>query len=252
MLEGKSLIVTGAGRGIGYSAAHVFAGYGAKLVVADIDEEAAKKAAAEIRDKGGEALGIGVDVTDETDVATMVETAVRNFGRLDGAFNNAGLGMNNKSLMDLSVDEWTSVFSVNVTGVFLCVKHQMRSMRDAGTGGSIVNAASGVALKGQANAGEYVASKHAVLGITRTAAIEGGPLGIRVNALCPGLVVTPLVKQLMDDPVFAPTVDDLLKMHRLGRFGKPEEIGEAAAWLISDRSGFITGAPISIDGGALA
>ncbi len=248
MLDGKKILITGAGSGIGRASAIAFARWGAHVAVCDLHPDGGEATVEEITAAGGVAAFCKVDVSNEADVERMVGSTVDRFGRLDGAFNNAGIGMRNKSVMDLTEADWRAVLDVNLTGVFFCIKHEMRAMRETG-GGSIVNAASAAGLRGQINAGDYVTSKHGVIGLTRTAAIEGGQIGIRVNALCPGLTMTPLTEELMRDPVYAPTVDELLKRHVIGRFGMPDDIANAAGWLLSDMSSWITGTPLSVDGG---
>jgi NAD(P)-dependent dehydrogenase (short-subunit alcohol dehydrogenase family) len=248
MLEGKAIIVTGAGSGIGRASAKQFAAFGAKVVVNDVNTAAGEAVVAEVKAQGGTACYHGADVARERDVEDLVAYAVRQYGKLDGAFNNAGIGMSNKSLADLTEEEFRHVHDVNVVGMFLCLKHEMRAMKETG-GGAIVNAGSAAGILGMINAGEYVASKHAIHGLTRSAALEGALIGVRVNATAPGVVITPLTEELFKNPVFAPAVDRLLTRHPIGRFGEPIDVANAAAWLLSDLSSWVTGSVLSVDGG---
>jgi NAD(P)-dependent dehydrogenase (short-subunit alcohol dehydrogenase family) len=179
----------------------------------------------------------------------MVAFAVSTYGRLDGAFNNAGIEMRNKPVHELTGDDFRSVIDVDLTGVFYCIKHEFLAMKQTG-GGSIANTASSSGLRGQANSADYVAAKHGVVGLTKAAAADGGPLGIRVNAVCPGLIMTPMAKdRLMNDPVFSQALDGLRQRHLIGRFGETSEVANLAMWLLSDQSSFVTGAPMLVDGG---
>ncbi len=184
MLKDKTIIVTGAGSGIGRTSAEVFSGAGANVVVADLNEQSAAETVDKIVAAGGRAVARRCDVASESDVAAMVAFAVERYGRLDGAFNNAGIEMHNKPVYELTAADWQAVMNVDLTGVFYCVKHEFLAMRANGRG-SIVNAASTSGLRGHINSSEYVAAKHGVVGLSKAAAIDGGQLGIRVNAVCP-------------------------------------------------------------------
>lgn len=248
MLQGKSIMITGAGSGIGQTCAEVFAANGARVVVADRDEQSGQAVAAAIRDAGGEARFRQCDVTDEASVASAVAFTVETYGRLDGAMNNAGIEMRSKPIHELTAEDIDAVLGVDLVGVFYCVKHEVLAMKE--NGGSIVNTASAAGVRGQINASDYVAAKHGVVGLTKAAACDLGPLGIRINAICPGLVMTPMAKKLMnDDPVFATAVDGLRSRHHIGRFAETYEIANAAMFLLSDMSSFMTGAPMLVDGG---
>ena len=249
MLDGKNIVITGAGSGIGATCAGIFADNGARVVVADRDSHSGEEVAASIRDSGGEASFQPCDVTDEASVAEMVGFAVRKYGRLDGAMNNAGIEMRNKPIHELTAADIDAVLGVDLVGIFYCMKHQFLAMKESG-GGSIVNTASAAGVRGQVNASDYVAAKHGVVGLTRAGACDGGPLGIRVNAICPGLIMTPMAKdRLMNDPVFSQALDGLRQRHVIGRFGETHEVANAAMFLLSDLSSFITGSPMLVDGG---
>jgi NAD(P)-dependent dehydrogenase (short-subunit alcohol dehydrogenase family) len=249
MLSGKNIVITGAGSGIGEACARVFAANGARVVIADRDEDSGEAVAASIRDGGGEACFQPCDVTDEASVAEMIRFAVQRYGPLDGAMNNAGIEMRNKPIHELTAADIDAVLGVDLVGVFYCMKHEFLAMKESG-GGSIVNTASAAGVRGQVNASDYVAAKHGVVGLTRAGACDGGPLGIRVNAICPGLIMTPMARdRLMNDPVFSQALDGLLQRHVIGRFGETEEIANAAMFLLSDLSSFMTGSPMLVDGG---
>ena len=249
MVKDKVLIVTGAGSGIGLTTAHVLAGAGAKVVAADINIGAAQNVVNEIRDAGGEAAAVEVYVADEASVAAMVAFAVDTYGRLDGAHNNAGIEMVNKPIHELTAAEWQRCLDVDLTGVFYCMKHEFLAMKDSG-GGSIVNTSSGAGIRGQVNAADYVAAKHGVQGLTKSAATEGGAFGIRVNSVNPGLIMTPMARdRLMNDPVFSQALDYIRSRHHIGRFGETVEVANAVMWLLSDYSSFVTGSPLLVDGG---
>jgi NAD(P)-dependent dehydrogenase (short-subunit alcohol dehydrogenase family) len=249
MLRGKNIIVTGAGSGIGRKSAEVFARAGAQVVVADLNEPAAAETAASIRSANGAAVAYRCNVAVEDEVAAMVAFTIARYGRLDGAFNNAGIEMHNKPVHELTAADWRAVIDVDLTGVFFCIKHEFLAMRTQGRG-SIVNAASTSGLRGHVNSSEYVAAKHGVVGLSKAAAIDGGALGIRVNAVCPGLILTPMVQdRLMSDPVFSNALEDLRKRHIIGRFGETDEVANAVMWLLSDLSSFTTGTAMIVDGG---
>ena len=224
MLDGKSLLVTGGGNGIGRAAALIFAREGARLVVADFDPEAAATTVGQINAAGGQAISIGGDVTKSADVAAMTTAAVASFGRLDGAFNNAGVAPHQVGSLLRKTHEWSEqsfarMIEVNLTSVWLCMKHEIGHMLASG-GGAIVNTASIAGLIGLANATAYVAAKHGVIGLTKTAAMEYAEQGIRVNAVCPGFIETRMTKLAV-----ARRGDQLKANTPLGRLGQPEEIG---------------------------
>jgi NAD(P)-dependent dehydrogenase (short-subunit alcohol dehydrogenase family) len=251
LLADKAIIVTGGASGIGRATCVILAQAGATVLVADWDEKGASETARSINDAGGTAKYLKVNVADEASVAAMVDFAVASFGRLNGAFNNAGIGMHNKSVDDLSLSEWNRVIGVNLTGVFLCMKHEIAAMQKTG-GGAIVNTASGAAITGIPFAIDYVATKHAVLGATRAASCEAGLNKVRVNAVMPGLIRTPMTDDLIKSEVFRPHYDAALARHSVGRFGEPEDVGYAVKWLLSDEAAFVNGAGIAVDGGFTA
>ncbi|MBB6123009.1 SDR family NAD(P)-dependent oxidoreductase [Sphingobium subterraneum] len=242
----RVIIVTGGTGGMGKATALLCAQRGAKVVIADLNEKAGAEIAAEIQASGGKAAFIRTDVTSEDEVVAMVDFAISTFGGLHGAFNNAGLETGIAPLHEYPLDKWEKGVAVNLTGVFLCVKHQLRHMLNNG-GGSIVNTSSVSGVTGFPDMVEYVASKHGVVGITRAAAAEVSGKGIRVNVLVPGATETPMFLKLIDGN------DDVRNFvaakHPIGRVAKPSEMAEAAAWLLSDASSFVTGASINVDGG---
>jgi 2-dehydro-3-deoxy-L-rhamnonate dehydrogenase (NAD+) len=243
-LEDKVVLVTGAGSGIGEACAHRAAAGGARVAVVDIARDAAERVASEI---GGDARAIEADVADEGSVAAMVATVVEQFGRLDGAINNAGVGGAHFAVGDYTLDDWRRVMRVNLDGVFLCVREEIRAMRKTG-GGSIVNMASVLAAAGYPEQVAYVTSKHALVGLTRVAALDHAADGIRVNAVGPAFILTPLVQQTMTPEAIAAVAP----MHALGRWGQPDEVAEMTAWLLSDAASFATATFYPLDGGLLA
>ena len=251
ILEGKSVLVTGAGGGIGAAASLVLGEAGAKLILSDVAEDQGEQAAAAVRDAGGEAVFVKADLASEQDIASLVASAVETYGRLDGAFNNAGVEQRNKPLDALSLEEWELAIRIDLTAVFLCIKHQVPALLKSG-GGAIVNTASSLGQVGLAGAGEYVAAKHGVIGLTRAAGADFGPQGIRVNAILPGITRTPMIARLSEDPQLSAIFDKLRSRHSMGRFGEPDEIGEAVKWMLSDEASFVNGAAIAVDGGYLS
>ncbi len=250
-LEGKTIIVTGAGSGIGRESAVVIAQAGANVIVSDIAADGAQSTVDAIHSIGGVATCVVANLAVEAEVQVLVETAVKTYGRLDGAFNNAGIGQAGKLLHELSTDEWQRALLIDLTSVFWCIKYQVIAMLET-DGGSIVNTASSLGQVAIPNASEYVAAKHGVIGLTRAAAADYGAKGVRVNSVLPGIINTPLVQELAGDPRFATFLEKLKDRHPIGRFGKPGEIGEAARWLLSDSASFVNGASIAVDGGYLA
>lgn len=248
LLEGKSIVVTGGASGIGRAAALACAREGASIVVADIDAAGAESVANTIRESGGRALSLTCDVTSSADVSALFTRAAAEVG-VDGAFLNAGIEGRVTSLVDYDEQTFRRVLDVNVLGVWNCLRSVVPAMTARGHG-SIVCTSSIAGLVGAGAFSAYVASKHAVLGLMKTAAIETAKSGIRVNAICPGVIETPMLDRLAQ--ARDGLVDALLGMKPMGRLGSAEEVAEGAVWLLSDRSSFVTGHSLVIDGGYVA
>jgi NAD(P)-dependent dehydrogenase (short-subunit alcohol dehydrogenase family) len=249
IVDGKVTLVTGAASGIGRAAALAFAREGARLVLSDRDAAGGEASAAAARAAGAEALFVAGDVTREDEVAALVRAAVERFGRLDCAHNNAGITGAMGGIQDLELSGWEETLRVNLTGVFLCLKHELREMRRQGAG-AIVNTASAAGVMGVPFLAPYCASKHAIVGLTKTAALENATSGVRVNAVLPGSVDTPMLQRYMG---IAPEVRKaILAGQPGGRLGTPEEIAESVVWLCSERASFVTGTAMLVDGGAAA
>jgi NAD(P)-dependent dehydrogenase (short-subunit alcohol dehydrogenase family) len=244
--EGKVAIVTGGGSGIGRAAAMLFAGKGARVVVADIVEASAVETAAAIEAAGGKAIALRTDVTDAGAIQAMVEATMERFGRLDVAFNNAGHPGHFHDVVGCTVEEWETVFARNVTSVWQCMKYQIPAMLENG-GGAIVNTASMAGLQATPTMAAYIASKHAVVGLTRSAALDFGGRNIRVNVLAPGPTLTPMMEQAMKG--VNATAEQLSAGLAIKRMGTPQEQAEAAVWLCSDAASYITGVALPVDGG---
>ena len=251
ILQGKTLIVTGAGGGIGRAASMVLAAAGANVVVSDIVEGTGQATVDAVQRGGGTARFVKADLASEADVRALVERAVSAYGRLDGAFNNAGLEQCAIPLHELTTEQWERALRVDLTSVFWCLKYQVLAMLATG-GGAIVNTASSLGQVAIQNASEYITAKHGVVGLTRAAAAEYGSRGIRVNAILPGIIRTPMIARLTEDARFSAFFDKLKERHSIGRFGEPSEIGEAVKWLLSDAASFMNGAAMACDGGYLS
>lgn len=244
--KGQVALVTGAASGMGLATARAFAHAGAAVTLADISEEVLQQAVDEIKSAGGNAIGVLCDVSDEAQVAAMVERTVSTFGRLDAAFNNAGIQVPSSEVADQPAEEFDRVNAINLRGVWACMKHELLQMRKQGSG-AIVNCSSIGGLTGRALLAAYHGSKHGVIGLTRSAALEYAARGIRVNAVCPGTIDTPMVSKMLDSGMLA--MDDLLRDLPMKRLGRGEEIADAVLWLCSPGSTFVTGQALAVDGG---
>lgn len=246
LVEGKVALVTGAAAGIGRGSALAFAREGARVAVADVDEAGGKETVELITAAGGEAIFLSCDVSQEDQVAALVAGTVEAFGGLDCAHDNAGLGGGQAKLADIPRDRWDVVHGVNLTGTFLCLQHQIRYMREHG-GGSIVVTSSATSLLGFPLTSAYAATKAALNQLVRSAAVEYAPDGIRVNAVLPGPIRTNMVASAIEaNPGLEQHLADSVPA---GRIGEPDDVAQAAVWLCSDRSGFVTGVTLPVDGG---
>ncbi len=245
-LDGKAALVTGAGSGIGRASAIVFARSGASVMVSDVNEEGGAETVAMIEDAGGTAKFMRCDVGNGDDIAALVDGTVAAFGRLDCAFNNAGINRLEDDEYEDAV--WERAIGVNLSGVMRCMREEARVMLPAG-GGAIVNTASINGLIGNPAQPAYTAAKHGVVGLTRHGALRWATQGIRVNAVCPGVIETNMTTPLFENSDMRKVVESMTPM---GRFGRPEEIAEAVVWLCSDAASFVTGHPMVIDGGSVA
>src|SRR5215813_7424632 len=248
-VEGKVALVTGGASGIGRATALTFAREGAKLVIADLNEDGGQQTVHMITEQGGEGIFVSADVSKAVEVQALISTAVETYGRLDCAHNNAGIaGGIGVLTAEYPEDTWQQVIAVNLTGVWLCMKYEIPQMLSQGSG-AIVNTASAWGLVGAQGFSAYVASKHAVVGLTKTAALEYAHQGIRVNCICPGVIHTPMTAEGLRDPERRARI---VASEPMGRVGTPEEIAEAVVWLCSDAASFVTGHTMTIDGGLVA
>lgn len=250
-LEERIALVTGAGSGMGEATALLFAEHGARVVVADVDERLGEATAQTIRDRGGDAVFVRTDVSVEEDVERAVATAAERWGRLDCAVNNAAVAPDSAPLVDLDLETFDRILSVNLRAVALCLKHELRQFVRQGPGPStIVNIGSVSSARARVGNAGYVAAKHAVVGLTKVAALEHGAAGTRVNAVLPGGIDTPMIRAARARAGRAPG-DDEFSLSVFGRLGTPEEVAEANLWLSSDRSSYVTGHCLAVDGGHL-
>jgi NAD(P)-dependent dehydrogenase (short-subunit alcohol dehydrogenase family) len=249
LVQGKIALVTGGGSGIGRATALALAREGAKVMIADYVPEGGDRTVKMIKEKGGDASFVHADVSVTKQVEMMVNKTVETYGRIDCAFNNAGVEGKVADTMLCSEEVFDRTIAINLKGVWLCMKYELPQMLKQG-GGSIVNTASVAGLRGFVGLPAYNASKHGVVGLTRTAALEFATKNIRVNCVCPGVILTPMVERLMDGSAYGKA--ELEAQEPIGRMGKPEEIAEGVVWLSSDASSFVTGHPLVIDGGWVA
>lgn len=248
-MESRVTLITGASAGIGRSTALAFAARGDRVVVSDVDAGGGEETVALIRGRGGEAVFVPADVSQPEEVEALVTRTMAMFGRLDYAFNNAGIEGEIASTADCSLENWDRVLSVNLRGAWLCMKYEIPAMLRTG-GGSIVNCASVAGLVGFRGSPAYAASKHGMVGLTRTAALEYAAQGVRVNAVCPGVIHTAMIDRVTGESADAEA--QLVALEPMGRMGRPEEIADSVIWLCSDRASFVTGQAIAVDGGLVA
>jgi NAD(P)-dependent dehydrogenase (short-subunit alcohol dehydrogenase family) len=247
--ENKVALVTGAASGMGLATARAFAESGAAVALADVNEAALRSAVGDLIAAGHKAIAVRCDVADEAEVAAMVEQTLASFGRLDAAFNNAGVQAPPSDMADETAAGFDRVNAINLRGVWACMKHELRHMRRQGSG-AIVNCSSLGGLVGLPNRAAYHASKHGVIGLTRSAALEYAPRGIRINAVCPGTIDTPMVAAMLEKQ--ADAIKEILRDQPIGRLGRAEEIASAVLWLCSPGASFVIGHALAVDGGYTA
>ena len=246
---GKVAFVTGAGSGIGRATAIAFAAEGAEVVLADIDTVGNEETTRLVAEHGGRVLSVKCDVTSSSDIQAVIEQTVQEFGRLDVAFNNAGIEQPPAPLVDISEDQWSRLLDIDLRSAFLCMKYEIPAMLEHG-GGSIVNTSSGAGVVGIRGQAAYVAAKHGLIGLTKSAALDYAAHGVRVNAICPGIIETPMMDRFSGGTSEGRA--RVIGQEPVGRMGRPEEIASAVLWLSSDLGAFATGHAMVIDGGQTA
>ena len=247
--SGQVALVTGAGGGMGLDTARAFAAAGAAVVLADVNEQALRAATDELTAAGHRALGVACDVADEDQVAALVDRTVAELGRLDMAFNNAGIMLPLADAAEEPAVSFDCVTAINLRGVWACMKHELRQMRTQGSG-AIVNCSSLGGLVGQAGRATYHATKHGVIGLTKSAAMDYAPLGIRINAVCPGVIDTPMAADMIENQPDA--MSEVMREQPIGRPGRPDEVAAAALWLCSPAASLVIGVALPVDGGFTA
>ena len=248
-MAGRVALVTGASAGIGRATALAFARQGARVVVSDVDDSGGEETVRMIREEGGEGMYVRTDVSRADEVEALIRRVVEEYGRLDFAFNNAGIEGRSDSTVDCSEENWDRVIDINLKGAWLCMKHEIAQMLGQG-GGAIVNCSSIAGLIGFTGIPAYTASKHGLLGLTKTAALEYATQGVRINAVCPGVIRTAMIERFTGGSKDAEA--ELVSGEPMGRMGTPEEIASAVLWLCSDGAGFVTGHSLAVDGGWVA
>lgn len=250
LLTEKVILVTGGSTGIGRATSKILAQEGARVVIMDVQDEQGEQTAAAIKSAGGLAEYHHADVTDYEQVRALITSIADNYGKLDGALNNAGIEGPAIKILDYSLEDWERVLRVNLTGVFVCMKCEVEQMSKQGSGGSIVSTASVAGLVGLPGASSYNSAKHGVVGLTKTVALEYAARNLRVNAVCPGFIDTPMLGRVTD--ASEKIRDKLIGQVPMKRVANPDEIGNAVAWLLSEKSSYVTGVALPVDGGWVA